>query len=229
MARQATLFRLHYITVRGRPVPAGYPAVASRRRPVNRRLIWCGRWRTAPLGSRRLRPRWHADGRLIKEAIDIIAQELAARLDWPSGRISPDGVPSLVYLWGPRLGIFSAAGVNEIGPCRRIPFTSCKPSRSETAASCPFSRRSVRRRAPPAHWLRVLHRPTSASLPGRERAIPILANGGRRKFWYARASSLTNTRRAAGWSSLGTGGPVTARMLGRHPVGGRAPAAPSGF
>jgi hypothetical protein len=86
-ARQATLFRLHYITVRGRPVPAGYPAVASCRRPVNRRLIWCGRWRTAPPGSRRSRPRllagrrheeaspslagprpqWHAGGRLIRK------------------------------------------------------------------------------------------------------------------------------------------------------------------
>lgn len=64
--------------------------------------------------------------------------------------------------------------------------------------SCPFNRRSARPPAPPVRWRRGLRKLTSASLPGRERAILISANGARRRSWSGLASSLMNMRQAAG-------------------------------
>jgi hypothetical protein len=83
-------------------------------------------------------------------------------------------------------------------PWPRIPYMWCKPSRSETLASCLFNRRSARPPAPHVHWQHGLRRITSASLPGHEPEIPISATGARRKFWSGLASSLMNMRRVAG-------------------------------
>jgi hypothetical protein len=65
-----------------------------------------------------------------------------------------------------------------------IPSTSCRHSNSETAASCPLSRKPAPPQLPPEAWRTGWHRPMSASSRVRGRAIPISATGDRRRSWF---------------------------------------------